>query len=102
MVNLLRESGYCEHRVTVNEAALEAHLRSNPGLVNVWVGHSGDQRCTPAYYLRAPDDSVNESGWAVGYVPRSGPRAPERRFPDRYTACAHFIQKYVESLSELL
>ena len=37
MVNLLSESGYCEHRVTVNEAALQAHLRSEPGLVDVWL-----------------------------------------------------------------
>jgi hypothetical protein len=94
--DLLRESAYFENRV-----GLEAHLRSNPALVDMWVGHSEDQRCTPAYYLRPPDHGARETDWVVGYLPLSGPPAPERGFPDGYSACAHFIQRFVESLSNL-
>jgi hypothetical protein len=82
-----------------SEEDIEAHLRQRPHLVESWVGHSEDQRCSPSWYLARPGLGLDATdGWRVGYyAPRN--RIPERVFPDEFSACAFFIARYVEQLA---
>ena len=86
--------------VPIEEAQIETYLRAHPDLADKWIGHSDDQRCTPAWYLKQP--VASESAWGVGYYDHDPTRQiPPRAFPDVFAACAYFIARYAERLDTL-
>lgn len=101
MVKLLGETGYSEVSEIITENIIENCLRSYPELVDVWMMYSQDQRCTPAWYLSEPIDEPSNDKWTVGFVQKSGIFSSKQIFPNRYSACANFIKKYIELLQDL-
>ena len=101
IVGLLRATGYLDTSETIAESSIETYLRAHPELVDAWVGYSEDQRGTPAWYLLESGDAYwHNEGWVVGFLPESGTPCLEQKFTNGYEACAHFIKRYIELLSE--
>jgi len=101
MVELLSETGYSDVAETITETTIENYLRLHSELVDTWVMYSEDQRCTPAWYLSEPFDDSPNNKWTVGFVQESGIFSSKQTFPNRYSACANFIKKYIELLKDL-
>lgn len=70
----------------LSTASVAAVLRSNPALVDDWLGWSQDQRSTPGYYFLEEDGK-----YVVGRCPGTG----RVTFDDPFEACADFIVKWV-------
>ena len=96
MIGLMRQSGYGAAPVTTED--IDSYLRAHPDLVESWVAYSDDQRCTPAFYLAYREGSDPPGEWRVGYRYSSQEAATEERFPDRVSACAHFVKMEAEQL----
>ena len=69
MADLLAESGYTDCPDDITEGDLEKHIREHPDLIQLWLVESEDQRCTPAWYLKAPAEGSPARGWVVGFYP---------------------------------
>jgi hypothetical protein len=98
-VDLIRESGYLNIGTQILESDIEAHLRQRPELIDVWLQHSEDQRCSPAWYLVPPKPTERDATtWRIGYTPQTSTEHKEREYGDAYSACAWFIKNAAETL----
>ena len=99
MVVLMHESGYPKVHEQITEADLEEYLRAHPELVEDWVVESDDNRGTPAWCLTdSASSSHSDKQWKVSYLNRDAEMTDVRFFPDRYTASAFYIKRYVEQM----
>ena len=72
-IDLVRQSPFPSNQDHLDEGHLVEFLRSNPELIELWLGRSADKRCTPSQFFR-------ESGsrYELGYVTTDG-TTPDRR-----------------------
>ena len=95
VLRAFRASGYMDCPNEVTEAAIEAHLRSHPELVEQWFLYSLDQRSTPSWYLEEPGSGKGSGPhWRVGYL--DDRRTSEVTFADGFQACAYFVKRMAE------
>lgn len=101
MIDLLVQSGYRSSPGSVTAARIRRHLRAHPELLDPWLFHSEDQRCSPAWFLAEPGNpSGNESSWAVGLMTENAEVISLKRFSNRTAATAHYIMRQAENLSQ--
>ena len=86
VITLLRETGYFDRHTEVSLDAIQAHLATQPELIDDWIMYSADKRTSSGWYLI-------EDG-TVGYYPGG----PESSYEDIVTACAAFIIREVADI----
>ena len=87
---LLRRSGYLTGRSGLTVETLVDCLSGHPDMVQAWTNWSRDKRADKGWYLE---------GLVVGYY-EGGVRHTPMTFDDRVRACAEFVLREVESISE--
>ena len=76
----------------IREADLANYLRANPQLVDCWILWSEDKRWSPAWYLSENSDGT----FSVGFYHKDPALREERRYSDKFAACAAFIVHEIE------
>jgi hypothetical protein len=94
--SLLKETGYFESHLQVNEAILLDELNKLPELVNQWLNWSDDKRSSSGWYFQ----KNATKGYVVGYHP-SIHNPIQLKFIDSKEACAAFIKREIESIRML-
>jgi hypothetical protein len=89
MIHLLEESGYIESRNDITEDNIIGYLKEDKDIVDAWIRHSEDQRCTPSWYF---------NGQTVGYLNSSGQSEKENYYDDPLKGCASYIKLMMEDL----
>jgi hypothetical protein len=94
MIQLLKKSGYLEHKNDVVKDEVIKFLKNHSDLVEDWQIYSLDKRTSTGWYL-LHEDSV----WTVGYL-NIGGREKEYKFTTGFEACAVFIIYELEQLAK--
>ncbi len=92
LLELFNQSGYREVKNEITEELIESYLNKNSNLVQSWLTESEDTRGTPAWYI-----SSKNNIWIVGFYPGG----EQLEFNEINRACACYVKRYMESLSEL-
>jgi hypothetical protein len=95
-VELIRRSGYLEHRSDVTVDRLAECLAANPGFVRAWFAWSEDTRSDAHWSLRpcGPDS------FEVGFLDAAGLHSVVP-FDDEVRACAEYVQREVARIADL-
>ena len=99
-VAIAARGGFAEHRGAITVSEIADFLGKHPTLVDSWWLWSMDKRTDRGWFfseraLRFPW----QPRWVVGYFPRTEGR-PRRYFRDKTDACATFILREFEHLSQ--
>ena len=89
---LLIESGYFEFHDQIGENEIIEVLKIQPDLITDWIGLSEDKRTSEGWYIIREDKS-----FFVGYWPPGNDKI-EIKTPDKFSACAAFIKRHIESI----
>lgn len=89
---LVRTSGYQEHRAAITRDSLLAVLSRDAVLVEEWIAYSQDKRTSSGWAM----SELFGGGYAVGFYPSGQPT----RFEDKAAACAEFVLQEIASVLE--
>ena len=99
VIELVQRSGIINEPQALNTENVINYLRAHSELIEAWLIHSDDQRCSPSWYFY----KVEDGKWVVGYSPEIGHSEHGERlfFQDQFEACANFIIRYINRTSVL-
>jgi hypothetical protein len=87
---LIAESGYRANRNAIDVERIKKHVVDHPELIGAWMGYSEDKRTTGWYFSAVPGGGM----FVVG-----GSRSSEKKYSDRFEACAIYIQHELDHLA---
>jgi hypothetical protein len=94
---LLKETGYLDSFIEIDEFELIEELREHPNFITDWMEYSDDKRTNEGWYF------VEDNGeYLVGFINVKLVKSNEVRFGDKVEACAWFIKKEVEEIRKQL
>jgi hypothetical protein len=94
-VDLVRRSGYLDHRARITVDRLAECLAVRPDWVSSWFAWSDDSRGSSKWYIL----ECGPAHFEVGYF--DGERHPLDSIADRVRACAEYVQREVASIADL-
>jgi hypothetical protein len=92
-VDLVRRSGYAEHREELSSERLRACLAEHPEWIASWFAWSDDRRESRGWYVR----ECGPADFEVGYF--DGDAHPLPRITDRAEAVAEYVRRVVADLA---
>ncbi|MBI5032718.1 MAG: hypothetical protein HZB51_19515 [Chloroflexi bacterium] len=97
VIDLVQRSGIINEPQALSYDSIIKYLRDHSELIEAWLIHSDDQRCSPSWYFYRGYKTEEEGKWVVGFSPDTGHFEDGERlfFEDPFEACANFIIRYV-------
>jgi hypothetical protein len=72
----------------LTDEELVQYLEKHPEVIDAWIRHSEDKRCTPSHYFRAEGDR-----YVLGFVNADGKLTQVFASADAAVVCAKFVQE---------
>ena len=92
---LVRRTGFKNHRPRVTVERIQACLAEHPDWVDAWFGWSEDNRGVPAWYVLRSGPDV----FRVGRIDHESESEP-LVFDDRVRACAEYVHREVAAIAD--
>lgn len=89
-VNLIKESGYPEFHLKINEEEIAAVLNQYPDMIKEWLLWSENKRSNPTWHFEKFEDGTYEVAYSTEGL------HPEINTTDEFKACAAFIKREME------
>ncbi len=90
---LLNDTGYFEIADQIQEKELFNAVRENPKFITDWINWSDDKRTTSGWFIKESE----KGKYTVSFFPKKD-ELTTFKTDDVKIACAHFIQREIESL----
>jgi len=95
-VELIRRSGYLEHRSDVTVDRLAEGLAANPELVRAWFAWSDDTRSDAHWFLR----TCGQDSFELAFLDPAGVHSAVA-FDDEVRACAEYVHREVARIADV-
>lgn len=93
---ILHDIQYFDYYKNISVSDIERVLKNDSQIVRNWIQFSEDKRVTAGWYFKKNNDNC----FIVGFHEKNKGFSNTKKFHDPMRACAYFIKKELESLSE--